>query len=63
MTATVKNTVFLAWRIEEGDYAYQGQYEYTQEEYAALDWDQVRERQDEEFAQWRVMFDNMKAQQ
>jgi hypothetical protein len=63
MTAIVKNTVMLAWRIEEGEYAYQGQYEYTQDEYASLNWEEVRERQEEEFAQWRVMFDNMKAQQ
>jgi hypothetical protein len=63
MSVTVKNMVILAWRLEDGDYQYQGQFEYTQEEYANLDWDAVLERQTAEYNTWREMFDNMKAQQ
>ena len=63
MSATVKNMVILAWRVEDGDVMYQGQFEYTQDEYSNLDWDAVLDRQMAEYAQWREMFDNMKTQQ
>ena len=63
MSATVKNMIILAWRVEDGDIMYQGQFEYTQDEYNNLDWDAVLDQQMAEYAQWREMFDNMKAQQ
>ena len=63
MSATVKNIIILAWRVEDGDIMYQGQFEYTQDEYNNLDWDAVLDQQMTEYAQWREMFDNMKAQQ
>lgn len=59
----IKNTIILAWRVEDGDYSYQGQYEFSKDAYAAIDWDALLEQQVEEYTQWREMFDQARAQQ
>jgi hypothetical protein len=55
MSLTIKNTVSLMWKVEDPVYSYQGSYQYTKEEFAALDWDAVAEQQTQEYNEWFAM--------
>jgi hypothetical protein len=54
----VVNKVILEWKVEDNTYPYQGRYEYTKEEYTALDWAAVEASQVAEYNAW---FEQMKA--
>jgi len=54
----ITNTVRLEWSVSDPVYPYQGSYEYTVEEYAALDMAAVKEQQEQEYAAW---LENLKA--
>jgi hypothetical protein len=49
----IKNTIALQWIVEDPVYSYQFTFEYTKEEYEALDWDAVREQQTQQYNAWR----------
>lgn len=48
----ITNTIRLEWSIADPVYPYQSSYEYTVEEYAAIDLVAVREQQEQEYATW-----------
>jgi hypothetical protein len=59
----VKNTIALQWFVEDPVYSYQGRFEYTKEEYEALDWDAVLEQQTQEYNDWRERVAQLEGQQ
>lgn len=63
MSLSIKNKVALMWQVEDDTYSYQGMYEFTKDEYAALDWDALLDRQIAEYSQWREMMSQLEAQQ
>ena len=54
----INNIVRLEWSVSDPVYPYQSVYEYTVEEYAALDMAAVKEQQEQEYAAW---LENLKA--
>ena len=54
----ITNVVRLDWSVSDPVYPYQGSYEYTPEEYAALDMAAVKEQQEQEYSAW---LENLKA--
>ena len=54
----ITNTIRLEWSVSDPVYPYQSVYEYTAEEYAALDMAEVKEQQEQEYAAW---LENLKA--
>jgi hypothetical protein len=59
----ITNTIILAWKVEDDTYPYQGSYEYTKEEYAALDWTAVSESQAAEYSAWLEQMKAIEGQQ
>jgi hypothetical protein len=54
----ITNLIRLEWSVSDPVYPYQSSYEYTTEEYAALDMAAVKEQQEQEYAAW---LENLKA--
>jgi hypothetical protein len=48
----IKNKVLLNWSVEDPVYPYQNTYEYTVEEFAQLNMQELREQQELEYADW-----------
>jgi hypothetical protein len=54
----INNTIRLEWSVSDPVYPYQSTYEYTTDEYAALDMTALKERQEQEYSAW---LENLKA--
>ena len=63
MSLIIKSTIALQWLVEDPVYSYQGTFEYTKEEYEALDWDAVLEQQTQQYKAWREEMTQLEAQQ
>jgi hypothetical protein len=48
----INNIIRLEWSVYDPVYPYQNAYEYTTEEYAALDMNAVRAQQEQEYSAW-----------
>jgi hypothetical protein len=48
----INNVIRLDWSVFDPVYPYQNSYEYTTEEYAALDLNAVKEQQEQEYNAW-----------
>jgi hypothetical protein len=54
----INNIIRLEWSVYDPVYPYQNAYEYTMEEYAALNMTSLRAQQEQEYTVW---LDNLKA--